>query len=750
MPSGNTLLAYGIAINFFGNYRQEAGAINSLTGRLNSSLLSLQNLIVGGGITAGLYKFSNAILNVAKSMEQNFANLKSTLGSSSKAIETLKWAREKGAKTPFEIQEVNDAVGTMTMTGFNKNDKMREDTFQAVGDFAALRGANFSDMMMRVSKAAFGNWEGLGDLYQVRRETIGQSVRGQMQRTPDKFKGEESSIEKSIQIVEKGKKGTDEYRQAVVKLIGVLGRGGMEARLDTIAGSWSNVNDLMINFKMSMVGYSQEQGTLANAINTTIKDKILKPFMDVHRTVRDGVVVYQSSVEQLGRIGKVVGQILTGVWGMIDSQIGNSTNTIQRWIDNLDRYFSDFQNNVAPIILFIALVKIQVEEFLRGFYNGFTSVFGWFLKAGAVVGMGLAKIAYWLGIGKTPAESLGKLLGIILGTLLGIRAYRMIVNPLMPLRDGAVSALQMLDKLIMKGRVFGGLGRIADGNWSSGMTLIRGGFSRLIPSITGAATASWGFTASLLANPITWIVIAVIALIAWLGYLIYNWDEVGKKMQGVNDTLLVMLSIFSPIIGIPLLLAKHWTTFKSIFTHIWEGIKSYFHGVWLWFRSLLIRLGNWFKEKFDMISNAWNSLMGYFREHLPWLYDVFDAVGKGISAVVDWVKELWDNIVWFFKDIGNWFGDLLGFADDATSKFEDAGKSYEKNMVDKYGTAKEKEDFYKKVAIANQPNSASTTTTTNNNGHTQNFSGAVFNLNPTSDPNSLFKNLQGMQGKQGK
>ena len=124
MASSGNLLDYGIAVNFFGNYRNEGSAINNLTNKLNSSLMSLQQMVIGGGITAGLYSLSNAILSTAKSMEQNFANLKSTLGSTAKALETLDWARQKGASTPFEISEVNDAVGTMTTMGFNKNDKI--------------------------------------------------------------------------------------------------------------------------------------------------------------------------------------------------------------------------------------------------------------------------------------------------------------------------------------------------------------------------------------------------------------------------------------------------------------------------------------------------------------------------------------------------------------------------------------------------------------------------------------------------
>lgn len=696
MPNAGNLLDYGIAINFFGNYRQEASGINSITDKLSSSLLSLQRLIIGGGITAGLYKFGNALLTTAKTMEQNFANLQSTLGSASKAIETLEWARKKGASTPFEIQEVNNAVGMMTTLGFNKNDKMREEVFNAVGDFAGLKGWDFGDMMQRVAKASFGNWESLGDQFGIRKQTIGGMAREQMSRTPEKFKGEEASIQKAIQMVEKGKQGTEEYRMAIVKLIGVLGRGGMENRLNTIAGAWSNVNDIFSNFIMKMVGYSQIQGTLANTVKDTIVNKILKPFMDAHTVVINGIKEQTTSVDQLGRIGKGVGDMLIQVWGMFDTQIGNATTSIVKWIDKLDAWFRDWQNNVAPAILFLALVRLQVEDFLRGFYEGFSSTFKWFIGAGLWVWKTLAKITEWLGITDGSAESLGKTLGTILGVMLGIRAFKFITNPLLPLRDVATTVLVQMDKLIFKQRIFNGLQRMADGNVRSGWTLITGGISRFTTALGPAIASSWAFTASLLANPITWIVIAVIALVGWLAYLIYNWDEVGKKMQGVSDIALTLLAIFAPIIGIPLIMAKYWDQFKNIFQNIWRGITGYLHGVWIWIRAKIIYpIRDTFAMAWDFIKTKAKQFVDWAMEKFPFLKTIFEGIRDVWKQVSEFIGKIWQKIT-----DSNFIQGLLKIGEKMSSWFGDAGQNFEKDMVDKYGTPEEKAQMYQTVAKA--------------------------------------------------
>ena len=67
----------------------------------------------------------------------------------------------------------------------------------------------------------------------------------------------------------------------------------------------------------------------------------------------------------------------------------------------------------------------------------------------------------------------------------------------------------------------------------------------LVPSLGAAATAVWGFTAALLANPITWVVIAIAAL-AGAAYLIY----------------------------------KHWEPIKAFFVDLWDTITDAFMRAW--------------------------------------------------------------------------------------------------------------------------------------------------------------------------
>ncbi len=57
-------------------------------------------------------------------------------------------------------------------------------------------------------------------------------------------------------------------------------------------------------------------------------------------------------------------------------------------------------------------------------------------------------------------------------------------------------------------------------------------YLQLIPNTILATKAVWGFTASLLANPITWIVLLIVGLIAVIVLLWQNWDQVSEWFAG--------------------------------------------------------------------------------------------------------------------------------------------------------------------------------------------------------------------------
>lgn len=157
--------------------------------------------------------------------------------------------------------------------------------------------------------------------------------------------------------------------------------------------------------------------------------------------------------------------------------------------------------------------------------------------------------------------------------------------------------------MIMGGYFMLGVGKIAQGfgllkDVSTGaFSVLKGGvkiLTRILPALAsglwGCITAVWSFTAALLANPITWIVIGIIALVAVIYLLWRNWDKVSAAMGKGWDWLMkkfdqgkqwfagifqgiiglarqygpMILAVLFPVIGIPLLIAQHWDTIKTV------------------------------------------------------------------------------------------------------------------------------------------------------------------------------------------
>jgi phage-related protein len=133
----------------------------------------------------------------------------------------------------------------------------------------------------------------------------------------------------------------------------------------------------------------------------------------------------------------------------------------------------------------------------------------------------------------------------------------------------------------------GGLGRAA----------IRTAITALPPLIA----AVWSFTAALLANPITWVVIAIVGLGAALYMLYRRWDEVTAFLKntwvamqntfakarewfaGVFENIIavaqqygpMILAVLMPVIGIPMLIAQNWDKIKEIAGRIFGDLVEY-------------------------------------------------------------------------------------------------------------------------------------------------------------------------------
>lgn len=129
----------------------------------------------------------------------------------------------------------------------------------------------------------------------------------------------------------------------------------------------------------------------------------------------------------------------------------------------------------------------------------------------------------------------------------------------------------------------------------------------------------WSFTTSLLACPLTWIILGIVALGGAAFLIIKNWGKISSFFKGLwnnittlfkkgfdfiwngllnNRAIQTALAVFMPVIGIPILLIKNWEQvkiffsklpdfFKTIATSIWNAFVSGFGKAWSFFEKLL-------------------------------------------------------------------------------------------------------------------------------------------------------------------
>lgn len=135
----------------------------------------------------------------------------------------------------------------------------------------------------------------------------------------------------------------------------------------------------------------------------------------------------------------------------------------------------------------------------------------------------------------------------------------------------------------------------------------------LAPAIWGAVTATWAWTAALLANPFTWIVLGIGLLIGGIVALAMNWDKVTKWISTV------------------------WSGFMG-----WIG--DTFKNIGKWWNDLWGNVGKWFSDQWAKVSKA---------------------IGDGLSAVGKWFAELPSNLLKLLVNgavaLWNWFAAVGGW-----------------------------------------------------------------------------------------
>lgn len=201
-------------------------------------------------------------------------------------------------------------------------------------------------------------------------------------------------------------------------------------------------------------------------------------------------------------------------------------------------------------------------------------------------------------------------------------------------------------------------------------------------ALWGAVTAAWAFTVALLANPITWIVLGIGALIAAIVLLAMNWDSVTAWITDVWNGFIGMLTD-----------GWNWL-YENAIKPVGDAIAMVF--TWLWdtiihpiVSLILLYIGIWAAIFTWLYENAIKPAIDGMAMAFTWIYEnIIKPVIDGIAAAFTWIynyiiKPVIDNIVASINTWGaifNWIYNNI-----ITPVFEGIGAAFNwiwKNVIE--------------------------------------------------------------------
>lgn len=208
----------------------------------------------------------------------------------------------------------------------------------------------------------------------------------------------------------------------------------------------------------------------------------------------------------------------------------------------------------------------------------------------------------------------------------------------------------------------------------------------LAPAIWAAVVATAAWTVALLANPITWIVLAIGALVAAIVWLIMNWDT---AVAWISEVWAGFISWFQGVMD----------GFISWWTGLWDGLMAGIATGWeavvAWFQNLPTMIGEFFAGVGEWLLSIGQMLleglatgiaMGvvaiwYFFTQFP--IDLLNfLIGAGewlLQTGLDLLTGLWNGIVAGYIAVSTWFQNLpaaiLAFLITAAQWLLDTGRS---------------------------------------------------------------------------
>ena len=303
--------------------------------------------------------------------------------------------------------------------------------------------------------------------------------------------------------------------------------------MDTLTNYAAGMSNGQAVDASAMVDYATNLGKIMSGSFDAMKDRGFE-FTDTQKAIIDGTATEQQIIAGLGaeylslssdmQAAAVIQSVINEGWsGMYEAMSGTPTGLITQ----LNNALGDIQENVGAGIYPAVLDLVQTVQ------NNLPQINAAAMGLATVLGFGITLLTNLVGgavaFGSAVSDNWSWIEPIVWGVVAALGAYGAVLL--------AVNGAQMVHNALEA--VSNGLKTVAAAH-----SAIKAGASLAEAAATNtAAGAQIGLNAALLACPVTWVVIGVIALIAAVVGVIRYLDIFGAKSTTVFGTFMGVLSV---------------------------------------------------------------------------------------------------------------------------------------------------------------------------------------------------------------
>ena len=324
----------------------------------------------------------------------------------------------------------------------------------------------------------------------------------------------------------------------------------------------------------AMVDYATNLGKIMSGSFDAMKDRGFE-FTDTQKAIIDGTATEQQIIAGLGaeylslssdmQAAAVIQSVINEGWsGMYEAMSGTPTGLITQ----LNNALGDIHENVGAGIYPAVLDLVQTVQ------NNLPQINAAAMGLATVLGFGITLLTNLVGgavaFGSAVSDNWSWIEPIVWGIVAALGAYGTVLL--------AVNGAQMVNNALEA--VSNGLKTVAAAH-----SAIKAGASLAEAAATNTATgAQIGLNAALLACPVTWVVIGVIALIAAVVGVIRYLDIFGAKSTSVFGTFMGVLSVagqflYNVISGAVAAVFAACSNIGTAFHNVIANVQGWFFGL---------------------------------------------------------------------------------------------------------------------------------------------------------------------------